>query len=61
MLGIVFMAFLTLGTVRYATHLMNERQKEEKRQRELEEKMRRDGGRKDRTEAADAAAILAAN
>lgn len=60
-LGIVFMAMLTLATVRYATHLMNERQKEEKRQKEEEEKRRRDGGRKDRTEAADAAAILAAN
>ncbi len=60
-LGIFFMAMLTLGTVRYATYLSSERQKEEKRKEEEREMQRREAGRRDDTSAADAAAILAAN
>lgn len=60
-LGILFMAFLTLSTIRYATHVNHERQKEAERQRKQEEERRRDGGKKDHSLAADAAVILAAN
>jgi len=60
-LGIFFMAMLTLGTVRYATYLLNERQKEAERRKEEAELVRKDAGKRDDTAAADAAAILAAN
>ncbi|KAL6870024.1 hypothetical protein ACO1O0_001359 [Amphichorda felina] len=60
-LGIFFMAMLTLGTVRYATYLLNERQKEADRKKEEAQTLRRDAGKKDHSSAADAAAILAAN
>ncbi len=60
-LGILFMAFLTLSTIRYATHVNHERQKEADRQRKQEEEQRRDGGKRDHSSAADAAVILAAN
>lgn len=60
-LGIFFMAMVTLGTVRYATYLLNERREHERREKEKEEQLRRDGGKSDNTSAADAAAILAAN
>lgn len=55
------MAVLTLATVRYATYLSQERQKEAERKGEEEELLRREAGKSDRTSAADAAAILAAN
>lgn len=55
------MAMLTLGTVRYATYLLNERQKEADRKKEEAQTLRRDAGKKDHSSAADAAAILAAN
>jgi hypothetical protein len=60
-LGIFFMAMLTLGTVRYATYLLNERQKEAERKKEEAELVRKEAGKRDDTAAADAAAILAAN
>jgi hypothetical protein len=60
-LGIIFMAVLTLGTLRYASYVSHERVKEAERKKREEEELRRDGGRKDRSSAADAAAILAAN
>ena len=60
-LGILFMAFLTLSTLRYATYVSHERQKETERLKKEEEERRRDGGKKDHSSAADAAVILAAN
>ncbi|KAH6606767.1 moz represents a chromatin-associated acetyltransferase [Trichoderma cornu-damae] len=59
--GILFMAILTLGTIRYATYVSHERQRELDRKRREAEELRRDGGKSDRTSAPDAAAILAAN
>ncbi|KAL7941600.1 hypothetical protein V8C42DRAFT_334200 [Trichoderma barbatum] len=59
--GILFMAILTLGTIRYATYVSHERQRELDRKKKDEEELRRDGGKSDRTSAPDAAAILAAN
>ncbi|EQK98087.1 MOZ protein represents a chromatin-associated acetyltransferase [Ophiocordyceps sinensis CO18] len=59
-LGIIFMAILTLGMLRYATYVRQQRKLEaESRMREQEE-LRRDGGKTDHSLAADAAAILAA-
>ncbi|GKU01265.1 moz protein represents a chromatin-associated acetyltransferase [Fusarium langsethiae] len=60
-LGIIFMAVLTLGTLRYATYVSHERQREADRIQKEEEEKRRNGGKQDRTIDADAAAILAAN
>ncbi|KAM0514027.1 hypothetical protein ACHAPE_007117 [Trichoderma viride] len=59
--GILFMAIVTLGTIRYATYVSHERQREQDRKKKEEEELRRDGGKSDRTSAPDAAAILAAN
>lgn len=58
--GIFFMAMLTLLSIRYATYLHSETQKEKQR-RKKEEKDRRDRGLTDSSPAADAAAILSAN
>ncbi|KAF5004947.1 hypothetical protein FDECE_8581 [Fusarium decemcellulare] len=60
-LGILFMAVLTLGTLRYATYVSHERQREADRKKKEEEERRRNGGKQDRTFDADAAVILAAN
>ncbi|EHK41366.1 hypothetical protein TRIATDRAFT_77990 [Trichoderma atroviride IMI 206040] len=59
--GILFMAIVTLGTIRYATYVSHKRQREQDRKKKEEEEVRRDGGKSDRTSAPDAAAILAAN
>ncbi|KAL7934820.1 hypothetical protein V8C35DRAFT_299885 [Trichoderma chlorosporum] len=59
--GILFMAILTLGTIRYATYVSHERQRELDRKKKEEEELKLDGGKNDRTSAPDAAAILAAN
>ncbi|KAL7959798.1 hypothetical protein V8C34DRAFT_278804 [Trichoderma compactum] len=59
--GILFMAILTLGTIRYATYVSHERQRELDHKKKEAEELRRDGGKSDRTSAPDAAAILAAN
>ena len=59
--GILFMAVLTLGTLRYATYVSRERQKEAERKKTQEEEIRRNGGKRDHSVDADAAAILAAN
>lgn len=60
-LGILFMAVATLGTLRYATYVNHERQKEaERKKREAEEARRHDGTR-DVAPAPMAAEILAAN
>ncbi|KAF4121168.1 Protein of unknown function (DUF1640) [Geosmithia morbida] len=60
-LGIFFMAMVTLGTIRYASYLMNEKKEDDRRRREKEEQLRRDGGKRHHNSAADAAAILSAN
>lgn len=60
-LGIFFMAMLTLATVRYATYLSHKRKREVEREKEEREELRRDGGKRDNSSSADAAAILAAN
>ncbi|KAF5669632.1 moz represents a chromatin-associated acetyltransferase [Fusarium heterosporum] len=60
-LGILFMAVLTLGTLRYATYVSHERQREVDRVKKEEEEKRRNGGKQDRAADADAIAILAAN
>ncbi|KFA64860.1 hypothetical protein S40285_08485 [Stachybotrys chlorohalonatus IBT 40285] len=60
-LGIIFMAVLTLGTLRYASYVSHERAREQERRKREQEELRRDGGRRDRSSAADAAAILAAS
>lgn len=60
-LGILFMAVLTLGTLRYATYVTHERKREAERSQKEEEERRRNGGKRDHSSAADAAAILAAN
>lgn len=59
--GILFMAVLTLGTLRYATYVSHERQREVDRIKKEEEEKRRNGGKQDRATDADAIAILAAN
>lgn len=59
--GILFMAIVMLGTIRYATYVSHKRQREQDRKKKEEEELRRDGGKSDRTSAPDAAAILAAN
>ncbi|KAI1125223.1 hypothetical protein F5Y10DRAFT_247713 [Nemania abortiva] len=60
-LGILFMAFLTLTTIRYATYVSHERQREAKEKARRAEELKRIGGREDRASSVDAAEILAAN
>jgi hypothetical protein len=60
-LGILFMAVLTLGTLRYATYVKQERKEEAKRRKKLEEEERREIIRRGEESPADAAVILAAN
>ncbi|KAI0118636.1 hypothetical protein GGR51DRAFT_554326 [Nemania sp. FL0031] len=60
-LGILFMAFLTLTTIRYATYISHERQREAKEKARRAEELKRIGGREDRASSVDAAEILAAN
>ncbi|CAM1505436.1 Fc.00g110730.m01.CDS01 [Cosmosporella sp. VM-42] len=60
-LGILFMAVLTLGTLRYATYVGQQRQKEADKKKKEDEERRLSAGTNDRTSAADAAVILAAN
>ncbi|PNY23918.1 Uncharacterized protein TCAP_06140 [Tolypocladium capitatum] len=60
-LGIIVMAILTLGVLRYATYVGQQRKKEAERKRKEMELLREDGGKMDHCAAADAAAILTAN
>lgn len=61
-LGILFMAVLTLGTLRYATYVGQERKREaERKRKEEEEEQRRELVRRQEESPADAAVILAAN
>ncbi|KAK4115287.1 hypothetical protein N656DRAFT_704077 [Canariomyces notabilis] len=60
-LGIIFMAVMTLGTLRYATYVSHQRQKEaQERAREEQEAAKHDG-RRDNSAPAEAAELLAAN
>ncbi|KAI0851882.1 hypothetical protein F5Y00DRAFT_219439 [Daldinia vernicosa] len=60
-LGIIFMAVLTLGTLRYATYVKYERQKEAEEKARRAERQRNSLGREDHAPPFDAAEILAAN
>ncbi|KAI1110756.1 hypothetical protein F5Y14DRAFT_427810 [Nemania sp. NC0429] len=60
-LGIIFMAVLTLSTLRYATYVSHERQREAKEKAQRAEDLKRIGGREDRASSVDAAEILAAS
>ncbi|KAI3337599.1 hypothetical protein HD806DRAFT_529160 [Xylariaceae sp. AK1471] len=60
-LGILFMAILTLSTLRYATYVSHERKREAEEKARQAEEMKRNGGREDRAPPVDAAEILAAN
>ena len=59
-LGIIFMALITLGSIRYATFVSHERAREEERQAQEEAALRRADGRRDHSSAPDAAEILTA-
>ncbi|KYK60149.1 hypothetical protein DCS_01284 [Drechmeria coniospora] len=60
-LGIIFMAILTLGMLRYATYVGQQNKQEAERSEKEKEALRKDGGKTDRSAPVDAAAILAAN
>lgn len=60
-LGIIFMAVLTLGTLRYATYVSRRRQKEAERRAREEEQARKHIGRQDHSAPSEAVEILAAN
>ncbi|XXG96506.1 hypothetical protein Hte_002789 [Hypoxylon texense] len=60
-LGIIFMAVLTLSTLRYATYVKQERQREADEKAHRAEKARNNIGREDHAPSVDAAEILAAN
>lgn len=59
--GLVFLAILTLGMIRYATYLAQQKKKESDRRKKERERLRRDGGRNDNSSPADAAVILSAS
>ncbi|KAI1267299.1 hypothetical protein F5Y18DRAFT_379815 [Xylariaceae sp. FL1019] len=60
-LGIIFMAVLTLGSLRYATYVGHERQRKQKEAEAQAEEVKRNSGKEDRAPPVDAAEILAAN
>jgi hypothetical protein len=60
-LGILFMAVLTLGTIRYATYVNHERKRLEEEEARKVEKMKKNKGREDNTLGHEAVEILAAN
>lgn len=60
-LGIAFMVFLTLFTLRYATYLGQQKHKELERKKQEEEEAKRNAGRVDNADGPNAAEILAAN
>ncbi|KAK4165347.1 hypothetical protein QBC43DRAFT_315772 [Cladorrhinum sp. PSN259] len=59
--GIVFMAVLTFGSLRYATFKGHQRQQEAVKLAKEQEEARRNGGKLDLSAAPEAAEILAAN
>ncbi|EFQ24858.1 MOZ protein represents a chromatin-associated acetyltransferase [Colletotrichum graminicola] len=60
-IGILFMAVLTLGTLRYGTYVSHARQAEAERLRKQAEMLKMADGKRDHSSAPDAAEILAAN
>lgn len=60
-LGIIFMALITLGALRYATFVKQQKKEEADKKRKAEKERRNGIGRQDHTAGPDAAAILAAN
>ncbi|KAK8100602.1 hypothetical protein PG999_010976 [Apiospora kogelbergensis] len=60
-LGIAFMVFLTLFTLRYATYLGQQKHKEMERKKKEKEEAKRNAGRVDNADGPNAAEILAAN
>ncbi|KAI1082200.1 hypothetical protein F5B20DRAFT_532545 [Whalleya microplaca] len=60
-LGIVFMAVLTLGTLRYTTYATHERQKAAQEEASQDEELRKNMEREKHAPPVDAAEILAAN
>ncbi|KAG6004292.1 hypothetical protein E4U21_001189 [Claviceps maximensis] len=59
--GLLFLAVLTLGMIRYTTYLAQQKKKDAERRRKERERLRRDGGRTDNSSSADAAVILSAS
>ncbi|EHA48995.1 hypothetical protein MGG_14678 [Pyricularia oryzae 70-15] len=60
-LGLILMALLSLGAIRYASYRSHEKKKRLRRQAEEAQKARMNDGKLDRSSAPDAAALLAAN
>lgn len=60
-LGIVFMAIMTLATLRYGSYVNHERQRVVDERKRRDEELKRNGGREDYAPPVDAAQILAAN
>ena len=60
-LGIIFMAVLTLGTIRYATYMTHRRQKEAAERAREAELVKKHDGRHDMAAAPEVVEILAAN
>ncbi|KAG5915976.1 hypothetical protein E4U42_007858 [Claviceps africana] len=59
--GLLFLAVLTLGMIRYTTYLAQQRKRDAEQRRRERERLRRDGGRTDNSAPADAAVILSAS
>ncbi|KXJ97713.1 hypothetical protein Micbo1qcDRAFT_230294 [Microdochium bolleyi] len=59
--GILFMAFMTLATLRYGSYVNHEKQRVIDERKRREEELKRNGGRQDHAPPVDAAQILAAN
>ncbi|KAI1106921.1 hypothetical protein F4804DRAFT_340253 [Jackrogersella minutella] len=60
-LGILFMAVLTMGTLRYSTYVKHERRIELEEKARQAETLKNNHGREDHARSVDAAEILAAN
>ncbi|KAK1637266.1 MOZ protein represents a chromatin-associated acetyltransferase [Colletotrichum phormii] len=60
-IGILFMAVLTLGTLRYGTYVSHSKQAEAERMKKQAEMIKTADGKRDHSSAPDAAEILAAN
>jgi hypothetical protein len=60
-LGILFMAVMTLGTIRYATFVNHEKKREAEEKAREAENIRKNTGREDNAPAHEAVEILAAS
>lgn len=60
-IGILFMAVLTLGTLRYGTYVSHTKKKEAEREEKQAQMLREADGKKDHSSAPDAAEILSAS